>query len=62
MIDPVLIARWAASPHTSAQKRDLLKAAMEDCPACMPEDADYVDDDQLDSWLASHGVEPEVQT
>lgn len=39
-------------------KRERLREEMENCPACVPEDADRLDEGELDSWLASHGVDP----
>lgn len=40
-------------------KRERLRKEMKDCPACVPEDADTVDDGELDDWLGHHGVHPE---
>ena len=39
---------------TSAEKRARLRQYMADCPACVPEDADGVADEELDAWLTSH--------
>lgn len=40
---------------TDAEKRTALRRYMVVCPACVPEDADYVADEELDGWLESHG-------
>lgn len=41
---------------TVDEKRELLRAAMSECPACDGDDADGVSDEDLDGWLDSHGV------
>lgn len=51
-------AAWAASTLTAVERRERLRAAQEDCPACCPEEADLVADKDLDAWLVSHGVKP----
>lgn len=39
----------------AAEKRAMLRRYMSVCPACMPDEADAVPDDELDKWLTSHG-------
>jgi hypothetical protein len=41
-------------------RRKLLEALMDDCPACVPEDAYTVPRAELEAWIKSHDQDAEV--
>lgn len=40
--------------YAPGPRRDRLRELMADCPACVPEDADEIPDEELDGWIKSH--------
>jgi hypothetical protein len=53
--DARLGAEWEALRLPEDELRRILRNAMRDCPACIPDDADGVEASGLVSWLVSHG-------
>lgn len=48
----------AAGFPTPRLMRQALRSAMNECPACVPEDVDDIPDKELPGWLLSHEVDP----